>query len=170
MTPPQARAREWLASINEMQSAANSEEFMEHVKVDLFPDAVYVFTPKGDILRLPRGATCVDFAYAVHTDVGNRCVAAKIDRRLVPLRTQIENGQTVEVITAKTARPNPSWVNFVVDGESAHRRPPVPEEPASGRSRGSRSRGCSIRPCVTPARRCARSAMSGYRRCWPNSS
>ena len=116
--PPQARAREWLASISEMQSAANSEEFMEHVKVDLFPDAVYVFTPKGEIMRLPRGSTCVDFAYAVHTDVGNRCVAAKIDRRLVPLRTQIENGQTVEIITAKTARPNPSWVNFVVTAKA----------------------------------------------------
>lgn len=116
--PPQARAREWLASINEMQSSANSEEFMEHVKVDLFPDAVYIFTPKGEIMRLPRGATCVDFAYAVHTDVGNRCVAAKIDRRLVPLRTQIENGQTVEIITAKTARPNPSWVNFVVTAKA----------------------------------------------------
>ena len=118
VTPPQARAREWLASINEMQSAANSEEFMEHVKVDLFPDAVYVFTPKGEIKRLPRGATCVDFAYAVHTDIGDRCVAAKIDRRLVPLRTQIENGQTVEVITAKTARPNPSWVNFVATAKA----------------------------------------------------
>jgi (p)ppGpp synthase/HD superfamily hydrolase len=101
-----------------MQLAANSEEFMEHVKVDLFPDAVYVFTPKGDILRLPRGSTCVDFAYAVHTDVGNRCVAAKIDRRLVPLRTHIENGQTVEVITAKGAHPNPSWVNFVATAKA----------------------------------------------------
>ncbi len=115
---PEARAREWLASISEMQLAANSEEFMESVKVDLFPDAVYVFTPKGDILRLPRGSTCVDFAYAVHTDVGNRCVAAKIDRRLVPLRTQIENGQTVEVITAKGAHPNPSWVNFVATAKA----------------------------------------------------
>ena len=93
--PPQVRAREWLSSINEMQSTADSEEFMEHVKVDLFPDTVYVFTPKGEILRLPRSATCVDFAYAVHTDVGNRCVAAKIDRRLVPLRTAVKNGQTV---------------------------------------------------------------------------
>ncbi len=116
--PPQAKAREWLASISEMQQAADSEEFLEHVKVDLFPDKVYVFTPKGDILRLPRGSTCVDFAYAVHTDVGNRCVAAKIDRRLVPLRTQLNNGQTVEVITAKTARPNPAWVNFVVSAKA----------------------------------------------------
>jgi len=115
---PQVRARKWLASISEIPVATNSEEFMEHVKVDLFPDAVYVFTPKGDILRLPRGSTCVDFAYAVHTDVGNRCVAAKIDRRLVPLRTQIENGQTVEVITAKSAHPNPNWVNFVVTAKA----------------------------------------------------
>ena len=112
-TPPQARAREWLSSITEMQVDANSEEFMESVKVDLFPDKVYVFTPRGDILRLPRGSTCVDFAYAVHTDVGNRTVAAKIDRRLVPLRTLLESGQTVEVITAKSAHPNPNWVNFV---------------------------------------------------------
>ncbi len=111
--PPQIRAREWLSSISEMQSAANSEEFMEHVKVDLFPDNVYVFTPKGEILRLPRGATCVDFAYAVHTDVGNRCVAAKIDRRLVPLRTLIKSGQTVEIVTAKGAHPDPRWVSFV---------------------------------------------------------
>lgn len=118
VAPPESRAREWLASISEMQSASNSEEFMEHVKVDLFPEAVYVFTPRGDILRLPRGATCVDFAYAVHTDVGNRCVAAKIDRRLVPLRTPIENGQTVEIITAKTAQPNPGWVNFVATAKA----------------------------------------------------
>jgi len=116
--PPQARAREWLASISEIQAAADSEEFLEHVKVDLFPDKVYVFTPKGDILRLPRGSTCVDFAYAVHTDVGNRCVAAKIDRRLVPLRTQPNNGETVEIITAKNARPNPAWVNFVASAKA----------------------------------------------------
>jgi GTP pyrophosphokinase len=118
VAPPQARAREWLASISELQASANSEEFMEHVKVDLFPEKVYVFTPKGDILRLPRGATCVDFAYAVHTDVGNRCVAAKVDRQLVPLRTQLQNGQTVEVITAKGAQPNPTWVNFVASAKA----------------------------------------------------
>jgi (p)ppGpp synthase/HD superfamily hydrolase len=101
-----------------MQEGGNSEEFLESVKVDLFPDKVYVFTPKGDILRLPRGATCVDFAYAVHTDVGKRCVAAKIDRRLVPLRTALRNGQTVEVITAKGATPNPAWANFVVTAKA----------------------------------------------------
>ena len=86
------RAREWLAGLMEMERAANSEEFLETVKADLFPDKVYVFTPKGAIMRLPRGATAVDFAYAVHTDVGNRCVAAKIDRRAVPLKTQLQNG------------------------------------------------------------------------------
>jgi len=118
--PPQTRAREWLASISEMQSAANSEEFMEHVKVDLFPDNVYVFTPKGDILRLPRGATCIDFAYAVHTDVGNRCVAAKIDRRLVPLRTLLKNAQTVDIITSKNAHPDPRWVGFVATAKARH--------------------------------------------------
>ncbi len=116
--PPQMRAREWLSSITEMELAANSEEFMEQVKVDLFPDKVYVFTPKGEIMRLPRGATCVDFAYAVHTDVGNRCVAAKIERRLVPLRTQLESGQTVEIITASSAHPNPRWVNFVTTAKA----------------------------------------------------
>ena len=118
--PPQVRAREWLSSISEMQSTADSEEFMEHVKVDLFPDNVYVFTPKGEILRLPRSATCVDFAYAVHTDVGNRCVAAKIDRRLVPLRTAMKNGQTVEIITAKTAHPDPRWVSFVATAKARY--------------------------------------------------
>ncbi len=114
----EARAREWLKSLMEMQHAANSEEFLESVKVDLFPDKVYVFTPRGDILRLPRAATAVDFAYAVHTDVGNRCVAAKIDRRLVPLRTALQNGQTVEIITARGARPNPNWVNFVATAKA----------------------------------------------------
>jgi RelA/SpoT family (p)ppGpp synthetase len=112
------RAREWLQQLVEIQQGGNSEEFLESVKVDLFPDKVYVFTPKGDIRRLPRGATCVDFAYAVHTDVGNRCVAAKVDRRLVPLRTPLRNGQTVEIITAKGATPNPSWVNFVVTAKA----------------------------------------------------
>src|SRR5690606_37143686 len=112
------RAREWLTGLMEMQHAVNSEEFLETVKVDLFPDKVYVFTPKGDIMRLPRGATAVDFAYAVHTDVGNRCVAAKIDRRLVPLKTALGNGETVEVITARGARPNPNWVNFVTTAKA----------------------------------------------------
>ena len=113
----QARAREWLKNVANLQDAS-AEEVLESVKVDLFPDKVYVFTPKGDIMRMPRGATCVDFAYAVHTDVGNRCVAAKIDRRLVPLRTVLRNGQTVEVITARGAQPNPVWANFVVTAKA----------------------------------------------------
>jgi GTP pyrophosphokinase len=114
----QQRAREWLSNLVELQEDGSSEEFLESVKVDLFPDKVYVFTPKGQILRLPSGATVVDFAYSVHTDVGNRCVAAKVDRRLTPLRTVVRNGQTIEIITAKGAMPNPSWVNFVVTAKA----------------------------------------------------
>ena len=114
----QERARKWLSNLVEMEVGGNSEEFIESVKVDLFPDKVYVFTPRGEILRLPRGATVVDFAYAVHTDIGNRCVAAKIDRRLAPLRTLLRNGQNVQIITAKGATPNPSWVNFVVTAKA----------------------------------------------------
>jgi guanosine-3',5'-bis(diphosphate) 3'-pyrophosphohydrolase len=114
----QERTREWLSNLVSLQEAGTSEEFLESVKVDLFPDKVYVFTPKGQILRLPSGATVVDFAYAVHTDVGNRCVAAKLDRRMSPLRTVLRNGQTVEIITAKGATPNPSWVNFVVTAKA----------------------------------------------------
>lgn len=110
---PQRRARDWLANLAELQSSETSEEFLESVKVDLFPDKIYVFTPKGDIMPLPKGSTTVDFAYAVHTDIGNRCVAAKIDRVLVPLRTPMQNGQTVEVVTSRGARPNPNWLSFV---------------------------------------------------------
>jgi RelA/SpoT family (p)ppGpp synthetase len=112
------RAREWLAGLVQIQEGGSSEEFLESVKVDLFPDKVYVFTPKGRILRLPSGATAVDFAYAIHTDIGNRCVAAKVDRRLVPLRTPLRNGQTVEIITAKGATPNPSWSTFLVTAKA----------------------------------------------------
>ncbi len=115
----QVRAREWLRGLLEMQqNAGNSLEFLENVKIDLFPDEVYVFTPKGDIMALPRGATAVDFAYAVHTDVGRSCVAVKIDRRLMPLRTELRNGQTVEIITAPGARPNPAWLNFVLTAKA----------------------------------------------------
>ncbi len=115
---PQVRAREWLSNLAEIQQSGSSEEFLESVKVDLFPDRIYVFTPKGDILPLPKGATTVDFAYAVHTDIGNRCVAAKIDRNLVPLRTTLENSQTVEIITARGAKPNPNWVTFVTTAKA----------------------------------------------------
>jgi RelA/SpoT family (p)ppGpp synthetase len=113
------RVREWMRSVLEMQqSAGNSLEFLENVKIDLFPREVYVFTPKGKIMVLMRGSTPVDFAYGVHTDVGNRCVAAKINRRLAPLRTELMNGQTVEIVTANTAHPNPAWLNFVVTGKA----------------------------------------------------
>jgi len=113
----QLRAREWLQGVMQFHDGS-AEELLESVKVDLFPDKVYVFTPKGDIMRLPRGATCVDFAYAVHTGVGQRCVAAKVDRRLVPLRTVLRNGQTVEIVTAKGAHPNPAWVSFVTTAKA----------------------------------------------------
>ncbi|HEY0721128.1 MAG TPA: bifunctional GTP diphosphokinase/guanosine-3',5'-bis pyrophosphate 3'-pyrophosphohydrolase [Gammaproteobacteria bacterium] len=113
------RAREWLRNLLEMQmSAGDSMEFLENVKVDLFPDEVYVFTPKGEIMELPRGATAIDFAYTVHTGVGNTAVAVKVDNRLVPLHTQLLNGQTVQIITASNARPNPAWLNFVVSGKA----------------------------------------------------
>jgi len=117
---PQRRAREWLTKLVEIQESGTSEEFLESVKVDLFPDKIYVFTPKGDIMPMPKGATTVDFAYAVHTDVGNRSVAAKIDRNLVPLRTQLQNGQTVEIITSRGAKPNPNWVTFVTTAKARH--------------------------------------------------
>jgi guanosine-3',5'-bis(diphosphate) 3'-pyrophosphohydrolase len=114
-----AGAREWMRELLEMQkNAGNSIEFLENVKIDLFPDAVYVFTPAGEIMKLPHGATVVDFAYAVHTDVGNTCIAAKVDRQLVPLRTQLKNGQTVEVITADGAHPSPAWLGFVVSAKA----------------------------------------------------
>lgn len=113
------RARDWLQRILEMQQqAGDSEEFLEHVKVDLFPDEIYVFTPKGEILELARGATAVDFAYAIHSDIGNSCVTARINRRLVPLKAELETGQTVEIVTAPGAKPNPAWLNFVVTAKA----------------------------------------------------
>ncbi len=115
----QQRAREWLSKLLDMQRrAGNPVEFLESVKIDLFPDEVYVFTPRGEIIELPRGATAVDFAYAIHSDVGNTCVGARVDRRLVPLRTPLATGQTVEAIITPTARPNPSWLNFVVTAKA----------------------------------------------------
>jgi GTP pyrophosphokinase len=117
----QKKTHQWLQSLLEMQSeSADSVEFLEHLKVDLFPDEVYVFTPKGKIMALPHGATCVDFAYAVHTDIGNRCVAAKINYELVPLRSELKNGDRVEIITAAHAKPNPSWLNYVVSAKARH--------------------------------------------------
>ncbi len=115
----QKRAREWLKNIIDMQTTAgNSQEFLENVKVDLFPDSVYIFTPKGKIVELPKGSTAVDFAYAIHTDVGNRCVGARINRRLAPLGTLLISGQTVEIINAPGARPDPAWLNFAVTAKA----------------------------------------------------
>jgi RelA/SpoT family (p)ppGpp synthetase len=109
------RAREWVQGLLEMQQrAGNPLEFIESVKMDLFPDEVYVFTPKGDIMELPRGATAIDAAYAIHTDIGNRCVACRIDRRLAPLSEPLGSGQTIEIVTSPSGRPNPDWFNYVV--------------------------------------------------------
>ncbi|MFZ2854636.1 MAG: bifunctional (p)ppGpp synthetase/guanosine-3',5'-bis(diphosphate) 3'-pyrophosphohydrolase [Rhodocyclaceae bacterium] len=115
----QLNTHKWLQSLLELQSTAgDSSEFFEHVKVDLFPDEVYVFTPKGKIMALPRGATAVDFAYAVHTDIGNRCVAARINYDLMPLRTELANGDQVEVVTGAHANPNPVWLSYVKTGRA----------------------------------------------------
>lgn len=124
LTALQQQTHQWLQRLLDIQSeSADSLEFLEHFKVDLFPDEVYVFTPKGKILALPKRATAVDFAYAVHTDIGNRCVAVKINHELAPLRTELHNGDHVEIITAVQAKPNPAWLNYVVTGKArAHIR------------------------------------------------
>src|SRR5512134_438570 len=115
----QKQTHRWLQSLLEIQhQSGDPHEFLEHVKVDLFPDEVYVFTPKGRILSLPRGATAVDFAYLVHTDIGNRCVAGKVNGELVPLRTELRNGERVEIITASHAKPNPAWLQYVRTGKA----------------------------------------------------
>jgi guanosine-3',5'-bis(diphosphate) 3'-pyrophosphohydrolase len=115
----QQRTHQWLQSILDIQAESDDPvEFFEHIKIDLFPDEAYVFTPKGRILVLPQGSTPVDFAYAVHTDVGHRCIAARVNHALVPLRTVLRNGDTVEVITSTQAKPNPSWLSFVQSGRA----------------------------------------------------
>lgn len=124
LTALQQQTHQWLQRLLDIQSeSSDSLEFLEHFKVDLFPDEVYVFTPKGTIMALPKGATAVDFAYAVHTDIGNRCVAVKINQELAPLRTELHNGDHVEIITAAHAHPNPAWLNYVLTGKArAHIR------------------------------------------------
>ncbi len=113
------RAQQWVNNLLEMQqNTSSSLEFIENVKIDLFPDEVYVFTPKGNIMELPRGATAVDFAYAVHTDIGNTCVAVRIDRKFLPLSTVLLNGQIVSIITSPSAKPNPAWLNFAITGKA----------------------------------------------------
>jgi GTP pyrophosphokinase len=118
----QRETHRWLQSLLEIQSESrDSKEFLEHVKGDLFPDEIYLFTPKGKIMALPRGATAVDFAYGVHTDIGHHCVAARINYELLPLRTELRNGDHVEILTSPTARPNPSWLSFVTTGKARSR-------------------------------------------------
>jgi guanosine-3',5'-bis(diphosphate) 3'-pyrophosphohydrolase len=113
------KTHQWLQELLEsLSQSSDSSEFLEHLKVDLFPDEVYVFTPKGKILALPRGATGVDFAYSVHTDIGNRCIAIKVNHELVPLRTELRNGDRVEVITAAHAKPNPAWLSYVATSKA----------------------------------------------------
>ena len=114
-----SRAHSWITGLMESQRGTGSSlEFLENVKVDLFPDEVYLFTPQGDILALPKNSTALDFAYSVHTDVGNHAVAARVDKKLAPLRTKLSSGQKVEVITAKSAAPQPQWLEFVVTGKA----------------------------------------------------
>ncbi len=118
----QRETHRWLQSLLEIQyESRDSKEFLENIKGDLFPEAIYVFTPKGKIMALPRGATAVDFAYGVHTDIGHHCVAARINYELMPLRTELKNGDHVEILTAPTARPNPSWLSFVATGKARSR-------------------------------------------------
>src|SRR3990167_3358936 len=113
------KTHQWLQELLEsLSQSSDSAEFLEHLKVDLFPDEVYVFTPKGKILSLPRGATAVDFAYSVHTDIGNHCIAVKVNHELVPLRSELRNGDRVEVITAPQAKPNPAWLGYVTTSKA----------------------------------------------------
>jgi guanosine-3',5'-bis(diphosphate) 3'-pyrophosphohydrolase len=119
LTELQSRTHQWLQSLLEIQQqSGDSAELMENIKVDLFPDKVYVFTPKGKIVSLPRGATPVDFAYSIHTDVGNRCVAARINSEIQPLRSELKNGDVIEIVTGPIARPNPNWLTFVRTGKA----------------------------------------------------
>jgi len=124
LTALQQQTHQWLQRLLDIQSeSSDSLDFLEHLKIDLFPDEVYVFTPKGKILALPKGATAVDFAYAVHSDIGNSCVAVRINQELAPLRTELHNGDHVEIITGGLAKPNPAWLNYVVTGRArAHIR------------------------------------------------
>ncbi|HEU0219984.1 MAG TPA: bifunctional (p)ppGpp synthetase/guanosine-3',5'-bis(diphosphate) 3'-pyrophosphohydrolase [Gallionella sp.] len=113
------KTHQWLQELLEsLSQSSDSSEFLEHLKVDLFPDEVYVFTPKGKILSLPRGATAVDFAYSVHTDIGNHCIAVKVNHELVPLRTELRNGDRVEIVTAPQAKPNPAWLGYVTTSKA----------------------------------------------------
>ena len=116
---PRLLARQWLLDLLDTQKQAGTpSEFLEHLKVDLFPDQVYVFTPRGEIKKLPRGATALDFAYAVHSDIGNRCIGARINKQMVPLHARVRNGDHVEALTSRSAQPSPSWLNYVVTSKA----------------------------------------------------
>jgi (p)ppGpp synthase/HD superfamily hydrolase len=130
----QQRARQWAKDLLELQQRAGDPlEFIESLKIDLFPDEVYVFTPRGQIRELPTGASAVDFAYGVHTDIGNSCVACRIDGKLAPLSQQLDSGQRVEIITAKESRPNPDWLTFVGYLSGAVSNSPRAETPETRR-------------------------------------
>ena len=119
MSDVQKRAHQWLQSLIDLEDASHDpQEFLEHVKIDLFPDSVYIFTPKGHIRALPRGATALDFAYSVHSDLGNSCVAVRVNGNQLPLRTEIKNGDIVEVITSPNSNPNPTWLTFIKTGRA----------------------------------------------------
>lgn len=113
------RTNQWLQNILDLQSRSdNAFEFLEHIKVDLFPNEVYIVTPKGKIIALPRGASTIDFAYAIHTDIGNRCIGARVNNVAVPLRTKLKTGDTVEIITSPNGKPNPAWLSFAASSRA----------------------------------------------------
>jgi guanosine-3',5'-bis(diphosphate) 3'-pyrophosphohydrolase len=143
----QRKTHHWMQSLLDIQAdSRDSSEFLEHIKVDLFPDEVYIFTPKGRIVALPRGATAVDFAYNVHTDVGNHCVGTKINGEFMPLSTPLKNGDRVEILTSESARPNPAWAHFAHHRQSPRAHPQRPEEHASARIRTARRTTAGTRP------------------------
>ncbi|MEQ9449130.1 MAG: DUF5913 domain-containing protein, partial [Rhodospirillaceae bacterium] len=124
LKPMEGRQYSWLRELLDiLEHAQSPQEFLEHTKLEMFQDQVFCFTPKGDLIALPRGAGPVDFAYAVHTEVGNTCVGAKVNGRIVPLRTRLQNGDQVEVVTSSAQKPSPEWEGFVVTGKArAHIR------------------------------------------------
>ena len=112
-------SHEWLRGVLEIQQkAGNSLEFLEHVKIDLFPDEVFILTPNGDVFKLPQGACAVDLAFAIHTDVGKKCIGCRINKRIAPLRTKLQNGDQIEIVTAPNATPNPMWLSYVVTAKA----------------------------------------------------
>jgi guanosine-3',5'-bis(diphosphate) 3'-pyrophosphohydrolase len=113
------RKYRWLRELLEiLEQEQRPEDFWENTKLELFQDQVYVFSPKGDLIELPNGATPIDFAYAIHSDIGDKCVGAKINSRIAPLNSRLANGDQVEIITSKTQNPSPTWERFVVTGKA----------------------------------------------------